>query len=56
MNTRHGYSIDPKYERHMPLVDWDDAISYKNAYAGDEPTYYDEQGLPYWEPLLEEET
>lgn len=22
MNTRHGYSIDPKYERHVPLIDW----------------------------------
>ena len=23
MNTRHGYSIDPRFERHMPLVDWE---------------------------------
>ena len=38
----------------MPLVDWDDATFDKNVYGGDEPTYYDEQGLPYWEPLPEE--
>lgn len=55
MNTMNGYSIDPQYERHMPLIDWDGVVSDKNAYAGSSPAYYDEQGLPHWEPLLEEE-
>jgi hypothetical protein len=23
MNTMNGYSIDPRFDRHMPLIDWE---------------------------------
>ncbi len=56
MNTREGYSIDPRYERSAPIMDRGCPYPFhNNPYAGVEPAYYDEQGFPYWEPLPEDE-